>query len=90
MFNKANFIMKTLHGMIGNYPDFQVREYALNWHKECELTEEHLAEIELAIENQHIKSSLETDYSIDEENNIETENDDIIEPFPDTTELIIE
>lgn len=46
--------MKTLYGMIGKYPDFQVREYALNWYSKGKLTEENLMEIEVAIEAQYI------------------------------------
>ena len=46
MFNIKEFVMKTLKGMIGNYPDFQVREYALNWYEKGKLTEEDLSEIE--------------------------------------------
>lgn len=43
MFSKHDFIMKTLKGMVGVYPDCQVREYALNWEEKGELTEEDLA-----------------------------------------------
>jgi hypothetical protein len=46
MFNIANFIMTTLFDMKGNYPDFQIREYALNWYAKGKLTENHLAELE--------------------------------------------
>ena len=47
--------MKTLKGMIGNYPDFQVREYALNWFAKGTLTEDDLATIEAQIEAQYIE-----------------------------------
>ncbi len=47
MFSLNEFVMKTLNGMIGNYPEFQVREYALNWYAKGVLTEEDLAEIEM-------------------------------------------
>lgn len=46
MFSIREFIMNTLKGMVGNYPDFQVREYALNWYSKGKLTEDDLAEIE--------------------------------------------
>ncbi len=46
MFKIKEFVMKTLKGMIGNYPDFQGREYALNWYAKGILTEEDLATIE--------------------------------------------
>jgi hypothetical protein len=45
--------MKTLNGMIGNYPDFQVMEYALNWYSKGKLTENDLMEVEAAIEAQY-------------------------------------
>ena len=47
MFSVHDFIMETLHGMVGRYPDFQVREYALNWYGKGKLGEEDLAQVEL-------------------------------------------
>lgn len=47
MFNIRDFIVKTLKGMKGNYPDFQIREYALNWYEKGKLNEDDLAEVEL-------------------------------------------
>lgn len=55
MFSLNDFIMKTLNGMVGNYPDFQVREYATNWYSKGVLTEYNLAEIDVVIENQYIE-----------------------------------
>lgn len=49
MFDLNDFIMRTLKGMIGNYPDFQVQEYALNWYAKGKLTEDDLAEIDALI-----------------------------------------
>ena len=46
MFDLNAFIMKTLRGMVGNYPDVQVKEFALNWYSKGKLTEEDLAEVE--------------------------------------------
>ena len=46
MFSLHDFIMKTLKGMVGQYPDFQVMEFALNWYAKGKLTEEDLAEVE--------------------------------------------
>ena len=46
MFNLRDFIMGTLKEMKGNYPDFQIREYALNWYAKGKLTEDDLAELE--------------------------------------------
>ena len=46
MFSVHDFIMTTLHGMVGKYPDFQVREYALNWYGKGKLNEADLATVE--------------------------------------------
>jgi len=46
MFQINTFIMNTLQGMVGNYPEFQVREYALNWYAKGKLTEENLDTVE--------------------------------------------
>lgn len=46
MFDLNKFVMDTLHGMVGNYPEFQVREFALNWYAKGKLTEEDLATVE--------------------------------------------
>jgi len=46
MFSVHDFIMETLHGMVGHYPDFQVREYALNWYGKGKLNEDDLAIVE--------------------------------------------
>ena len=55
MFSLNEFIMKTLKGMIGNYPDFQVREYSSNWFAKGVLTEDNLAEVDVLIDNQYIE-----------------------------------
>ena len=54
MFNLNNFIMKTLKGMVGHYPDFQVREYAANWYAKGTLTVEDVEEIDNILEAQYI------------------------------------
>ena len=46
MFSIHDFIMQTIHGMANRYPDFQVREYALNWYAKGKLTEADLATVE--------------------------------------------
>lgn len=46
MFSLHDFIMDAIHGMVGRYPDFQVREYSLNWYSKGKLTEEDLATVE--------------------------------------------
>ncbi|MBR2999682.1 MAG: hypothetical protein IKF39_01680 [Oscillospiraceae bacterium] len=46
MFSIHDFIMSAIKGMVGRYPDFQVREYSLNWYSKGKLTEEDLATVE--------------------------------------------
>lgn len=46
MFNLHDFILNTLKGMVGNYPQWQVQEYALNWYSKGKLTEADLATVE--------------------------------------------
>lgn len=46
MFNITDFIMNTLKEMKGNYPDFQIKEYALNWYAKGKLNEDNLSELE--------------------------------------------
>ena len=58
MFDLNAFIMKTIKGMIGAYPDFQVREYSANWYSKGVLTEENLAEVDVLIENQYIEPTI--------------------------------
>jgi hypothetical protein len=49
MFSVHDFILNTVLGMIGHYPDFQIREYALNWYGKGKLTETDLMTIEEAL-----------------------------------------
>lgn len=49
MFDLNAFIMSAINGMIGNYPDWQVREYALGWYTKGKLTEADLAAVDAAI-----------------------------------------
>ena len=46
VFSIHDFIMETLRGMVRRYPDFQVREYALNWYGKGKLNEEDLSQVE--------------------------------------------
>ncbi len=46
MFDLRKFVMETLRGMAHHYPEFQVREFALNWYAKGKLTEEDLAAVE--------------------------------------------
>ena len=43
------FVMKTIRGMVGNVPEYQVRLYAAGWMEKGVLTESNLAEIELLL-----------------------------------------
>ena len=54
MFSIHDYIMKTLRGMVGHYPDFQIMEYALNWYEKGKLTEDDLAEVESWFEPEEI------------------------------------
>lgn len=85
MFNISNFLMKTLEGMIGNYPDFQVREYALNWYAKGKLTEDDLAAIDATIEAQYIVPAP----PVEEETEIEDETIlDETEETEEPTEIV--
>ena len=68
MFNIRDFIMNTLKGMHGHYPDFQIREYALNWYAKGKLTEEDLMEVELMLNPPVVEEE-----PIDDEMNVEPE-----------------
>lgn len=57
MFVIHDYIMKMLKGMVGNYPDWQIMEYALNWYSKGKLTEEDLAEVEAWFEENQIPNS---------------------------------
>lgn len=53
MFNLHDFVMNTLHGMVGHEPDYKVRQYALGWYDKAQLTAEDMATIEEAIQAQY-------------------------------------
>lgn len=53
MFSIHDFIMDTLRGMVGHYPDFQTMEYALNWYAKGKLDESDLAQVQEWIEALH-------------------------------------
>lgn len=50
MFSLHDFVMKTLLGMVGNEPDYKVREYALGWYDKAKLTSEDMAQVDAAID----------------------------------------
>lgn len=58
------FVLKTIKGMIGNEPDYKVREYVLGWLDRGVLTEEDVAEIDAFFEDeneQDVASEVEKD-----------------------------
>ena len=55
MFNLHDFVMNTLHGMVGHEPDYKVRQYALGWYDKAQLTAEDMAAIEASIEAQYVQ-----------------------------------
>lgn len=89
MFSITEFIMKTLKGMIGKYPDFQIREYALNWYSKGKLTEEDLAEIETLIEVQYIVPEPPVEEIEDETEVEETETEVTGTETEETTEEFV-
>ena len=93
MFNINEFLMKTLKGMIGNYPDFQVREYALNWYAKGKLTEDDLATLDFLIDAQYAEPYTQEEIMGIEEvteeipaDETETEGEEIEEPETEATE----
>ena len=79
MFSLNDFVMKTVKGMIGNYPDFQAMEYALNWYTKGVLTESNLAEIEALIEEKNYPKELKIEESADDIGELELK---VIKPEP--------
>lgn len=64
MFRLHDFVMKTLFGMIGNEPDYKVREYALGWYDKAKLTSEDMDELDSAIEAIHAVPEIPIDENI--------------------------
>jgi len=58
VFSLSDFVLRTVKGMIGNYPDFQAMEYALSWYSRGVITESNLAEIEALIEEKNYPKEL--------------------------------
>lgn len=46
MFSMHNFVFETIVGMIGNEPEYKVRQYCLGWLEKDILTEDDLAAVE--------------------------------------------
>lgn len=72
MFNINEFLKKTIKGMIGNYPDFQVREYSIGWWSKGKLTDADMEEIDALIEAQYIEPPVVEETEV-EETETETE-----------------
>lgn len=72
MFSVHDFIMSTILGMIGYYPDFQIREYALNWYGKGKLNDNDLMIIEEALMPKPVEEPVEED-PIEEETTEEEE-----------------
>lgn len=59
MFILREYLKKLLKEMIGNEPDYKVRELALGWYSKGELTQVDLADVDLMIEESHQSVSKE-------------------------------
>lgn len=73
-----NFVMKTIRKMIetSSVPEWEVREYALNWYSKRVLTEEDLMEIEEAYKKEEPVEPEQLDTDVDSTEQIEETNDD--------------
>lgn len=59
MFSLHDFVMSTLLGMVGNEPDYKVRQYALGWYDKAELTAEDMQKLDEAIMAQYLVEETE-------------------------------
>lgn len=59
MFSLHDFVMSTLMGMVGNEPDYKVRQYALGWYDKAELTAEDMQKLDEAIMAQYPQEETE-------------------------------
>ena len=77
MFKLKDFILKTIDGMIGQEPDYKVREIALGWFTKGELVQADLEAIDLLIEERNrIKNENSSgNEEIQEESSAEKESD---------------
>ena len=67
MFILREYLKKLLKEMIGNEPDYKVRELALGWYSKSELTQEDLAEIDTLIEEKNTAENTAESAEIQEE-----------------------
>ena len=61
MFSLHDFVMSTLMGMVGNEPDYKVRQYALGWYDKAELTAEDMQKLDEAIMAQYPQEETEAE-----------------------------
>ncbi len=61
MFSLHDFVMNTLMGMVGNEPDYKVRQYALGWYDKAELTAEDMQKLDEAIMAQYPQEETEAE-----------------------------
>ena len=61
MFSLHDFVMSTLLGMVGNEPDYKVRQYALGWYDKAELSDEDMQKLDEAILAQYPQEETESD-----------------------------
>lgn len=74
MFILREYLKKLLKEMIGNEPDYKVRELALGWYSKGELTQVDLADVDLMIEESH--------QSVSKEEHIEEIQEEILTEEP--------
>jgi len=76
-----NFVMKTIRKMIAtsSVPEWEVREYALNWYSKRVLTEEDLMEIEEAYKKEEPVEPEQLDTEVDSTEQIEETNEEVSE-----------
>ncbi|MBR2976705.1 MAG: hypothetical protein IKC50_00290 [Oscillospiraceae bacterium] len=66
MFNMRDFVMDTILGMVGEEPEYKVRQYALGWFDKGVLTEEDLTAIEAQLEAQRALAEEEETEGVEE------------------------
>ena len=66
MFNMRDFVMDTILGMVGEEPEYKVRQYALGWFDKGVLTEEDLTAIEAQLEAQRAPAEEEETEGVEE------------------------
>ena len=73
MFNLREFIKKGLMNAVGKMADYQVILNSVGWHEKGVLTEEDLAEINTAIEEQYVVETTEEETVVEESEEVTNE-----------------